>query len=998
MRIFRKNWKSATAILIFILCIACIMSVWAFQNEMQISNGLGVKQSEVVGGLSSDPATYRYRTAYTENGVPSDEGLEKLLVDEYAHCVTEEEEGAVLLKNDGGALPLGEDERKVTLFGHATVQPLYRARSGGAWTDGQANLVTYVDAMEDAGFTVNRTLVDAYAASTSYRGGKGGGTGSPDTAFLLGEEPASFYTDEIKNSFEESVAVIMLAREGGETRDLPVSDYEGKKHLELHDAEKDMLSLVKQYKDAGTFSKVILLLNTTNPLELGFLDEYGIDACMWIGGPGLRGFEGVANLLKGDANPSGRLIETYASNSLSSPAMVNFGDISYTNYDELTYADQAQFQGKLVVYAEGIYQGYKYYETRYEDVVLGRYGADDPVGSTDGEAWTYADEVIYPFGHGLSYSDFSQTLNDVTYDAASGEYVASVTVKNESGMPGKHVVHLYAQTPYGDYERANLVEKSAIQLAGFAKTGELVEGESETVEVRVDEYLLASYDYTNLKGYYLSGGDYYFAIGDNVHDALNNVLAAKAAAGVQVNAAAMTAPGDAAAARALPREEDKETFLTSRQTGNRVTNLFDDADINYWVEDAVTYLTRQNWKDTYPTSATTVAATEAMLKELDGYTYEKPDDAPGVDDFTLGKDAGIRFVDMYGVPYDDDEKWDAFLNQLTIDDMVRVLDDSFSTRGVVSVAKPEQKNNDGPDGAQQAYIYGDRRGATCYPVETVLSSSWNLDLAAKRGRFLGEDNLYSGATQMWSPAANLHRTPYSGRNYEYYSEDAVVNYYFLGTEVYEMQKMGINVAPKHLAANDQETNRYGVGTFMTEQTLREGPLKGFEAAFTIGGALGVMTTYSRIGCTYVGQSSAMQEDLLTGEWGFNGVIISDAVTGKAYQHPIEMQAAGNDMYCINVGADFFAAPKIKKAILDNDDGYLLGKLRETNKQFYYSFANSNLVNGLTHDSVVADVLPWWQGLIIAVIVLLSVCTAGCLTMSVLSYVFGKKEKEKEAQQ
>lgn len=993
MRIFEKNWKAAAAILIFILCIAIVMSVWAFQNEMQISNALGVKQSEVVGGLSDDPTTYRYKTAYTEDGIPSDEGLEKLLIDEYEHCVTEEESGAVLLRNENDALPLGEDEMKLTLFGHATVQPLYRARSGGAWTDGQENLLTYTDALKNAGFDINETLVEAYAKSPSYRGGKGGGTSSPETAFLLGEEPLSFYTDDITGSFEKSVAVVMLAREGGETRDLPVKDYEGKKHLELHDAERDMFSLVKRYKDDGTFTKVILLLNTTNPLELGFVEEYGVDAVMWIGGPGLRGFEGVANLLKGDANPSGRLIETYAANSLSAPAMANFGDISYTNYDELEYADQAQFEGKLVVYAEGIYQGYKYYETRYEDVVLGRYGASDPVGSTDGGAWTYADEVIYPFGHGLAYSDFSETLNGVKYDADKGEYIASVTVKNESGMPGRHVVHLYAQTPYGDHERGNLVEKSAVQLAGFAKTEELAEGESVTLDISVDEYLLASYDHNELKGYYLSGGDYYFATGENAHEALNNILALKKENGADVNESAMTRAGDADAARMLPREADTETFATSQVTGNRVTNLFDDADINYWVEGAVTYLTRQDWKNTYPTEATTVAATPEMLAELDGYTYEKPSDASSVSDFTMGKDAGIKFADMYGVPYDDDEKWDEFLDQLTLDDLVSVLDDMFGTRGVVSVVKPEQRNNDGPDGAQQSYMYGDRRGATCYPSESILSSSWDLELAAARGRFLGEDNLYSGATQMWSPGGNLHRAPYGGRNFEYYSEDPVVNYYFLGTEVAEMQKMGVNVAPKHLAANEQETNRYGVGTFMTEQTLREGPLKGFEAAFTIGGALGVMTTYSRIGCTYSGQSSALQEDLLTGEWGFDGVVISDAVTGKAYQHPVEMQAAGNDMYCINVGANYFAAPKIKKAILDNDDGYLLGKLRETNKQFYYAFANSNLVNGLTHESELKNVLPWWQGLVIAVLVLLGTVTAGCVTMSVISVALKKKKEE-----
>ena len=1048
MFIFKKQlWRGLTAILAFFLCVAGILGSWAFDNAMLINGGLGIETSKLIQLDDDNAQKIHFSSAYLSDSDlealykpvterTADEAtkltaaFDKLQADEFKHTVTEMEEGAVLLKNSGNALPLASTERKVTLFGHATVQPLYRPRSGGPDTDYSGNgalnpanlrpdLITYRGAMETAGFTINTMLFDAYNSSfldkTYLRSGKvigtgdgtGGGAGAFNTAYKLGERPASFYTTELKASWVSNfndVAIVMFAREGGEERDLPMNDHDGISNLALHQEEKDLLAMVK---NDTAFKKRIVLVNSPYAMELDWLEEYNIDACLWIGGTGLRGFDGVANVLTGKANPSGKLVNIYAANSLSSAAIPNAGNFQFTNSAAIRdfCKDTGDFVDRYVVRQEGIYTGYRYYETRYEDIVLGRYGANSAKGSTDGGAWNYAKEVTFPFGYGLSYTTFTQTLDSVV--VGDDTITAKVTVKNTGNVAGKNVVQLYAQTPYGEYERTNLVEKSAVQLAGFTKTGILAANATEQVTVTVDKYLLASYDAKGYEGYYLSSGDYYFAIGNDSHDALNNILKAKGASGM-VDQNGTASAGDTAKTYLWNLGIRDANKYSKSITGENVTNQFADADLNYWIPNSVKYLTRQDWNASYPATIS-VTATQAMIKQIDGYTYEKPADSKKVSDWSAGVSADevtIMFASLKDVPFDGaDSIWEKFLNQLTVDEMTSIMTDMFRSAAVNKIAKPAQVNHDGPDGVQANANLGNvsstnftqnpnMRRNTCYVNQVVLASTWNVELAKKRGEFIGEDCLYSKVSQLWSPGGNLHRTPFSGRNYEYYSECPVVSYLFAGVQVDAMTKKGVAVAIKHLASNDFETNRYGSSNFMTEQTFRELCLKGFESAYTIGKSLSVMTSYTRLGCTYVGASDAMQNQVMRKEWGFKGANITDGIAQKNYQHGIESLVGGSDMFCIDYagGSYTLAATQINNAIKNNDDGTLVGYLRNANKNFYYAFSRTNLINGLTANTVVETITPWWEYLVSGLLIGMSIITALSAVMLFISVFFVKDGK------
>ena len=1011
MKIFGKInlWKglAATFGAIFILLVV-LSATAAWPNAGMINSFLGVRTSKIVQkeGASQTDTAY-FKSDYGDVNNLTMEDYAKLLEDEYKHAVAEQEEGSVLLKNNSDALPLKSSERKVSLFGFASRYPFYKALSGGTWDNNSSKLLTYEQAMKDAGFTINQTLFDSYTTGTAFSGGRGGDPADfGNTSYALGEKASGHYTAAIKNTFSQfgDAAIVMFARVGGETRDLPKSETDnsngnlGNSHLALTPNERALMQLLKQEKDNGTFGKIIALINMGNAMELGWLDEFAVDAALWIGGPAQRGFEGVANILTGTANPSGRLVNIYAENSLSAPAVKNAGSQRFNNAAAVNSATKDAESATVysLVYQEGIYIGYRYYETRYEDMIMNRWGANNAVGSVDGEAWNYAKEVVFPFGYGLSYTSFTQTLNSVS---TTGDTVtANVTVKNTGSVKGKDVVQLYAQTPYGQYERENLVEKSAIQLAGFEKTKELAPGADQTLTVTVDKYLLASYDYKSLKGYYLSDGDYYFAIGNDSHDALNNVLKAKGASGM-VDQKGTAVAGDAAKAYkwTLASRDTGSYILTPSDADGKasrlqVTNRFDEANINYWIPGAVTYLTRQNWNGTFPTATTTITATEAMITAIDGYTYVKPVDAPAASSFTQGLQAGITFVDMRGVAYDD-PLWDDFLNQLTVKEMSLIMTDTGGTAEIPSIAKPQQINQDGPDGTK-GYILGEAKNGypICYSNQIILASSWNKELAKMRGYYMGEDALFSNVAQLWAPGINTHRTPFSGRNFEYYSEDPALSYLMGAVQVLEMEQKGINTSPKHFATNDQEAHRQGVSTFMNEQTVREIYFRAAEGAFTRGKASGTMTAYNRLGCTYFGQSIAAQQELLRGEWGMSGTIICDMTgSGENYQQSIEMLVAGNDQFCL-AGNDYRAG-LIEKAINSGEgDGYLLKKLRDTNKNFYYAMVNSNLINGLDSNSIVISVMPWWQVTLIALSVSLGVISLGCAAMFVLgTYVFKVKE-------
>lgn len=946
----------------------CMMS---YQGTINQALGLSTSKVENEGDANSEDTTY-FESEYGELNA---ENLQKLIADTYDESVTEQEEGSVLLKNENNALPLSSDETRITLFGHAAAQPLYKSNSAGSSGYKGEYCIDLYTAMTDAGFAVNDTLFDAYKNSSTSRSSGVASFGQEETEWALGEEDISFYTQELQDSWQDDyndAAVVILSREGGEGAEVQTKDPAGISQLALHQEEKDLLQMIK---DSGKFDKIIVLINSGNAMELNWLDDYGVDACLWIGLPGQRGFEGVANLLTGEANPSGHLTDTYAVNSLSAPAVVNgsFNNQNWTNLEDVL-ANTEDAEENLAWYsvqAEGIYIGYKYYETRYEDTILGQGNASSAKGSTTGKNWNYNEEVQYPFGYGLSYTTFEQKLDGVEIDG--DDIRVTVTVTNTGDKAGKSAVQVYAQTPYGDYEKENKIEKSAVQLLDFGKTGMLEPGASETLTIDCDKYLLASYDYTNTEGYIISEGDYYISVGNDAHDALNNILSAKGASGM------VAVTGDAASGSAdmtykWNEKFDDTTYRNSEYTGEEVTNQFADCDINYWQEGAVTYLSRNDWDATYPVSAVKLEATEEMIEVLNGIYYEKPDDAESVSDYTLGDNQNIPLATLIGKDYNDEE-WETYLNQFTLDELAALTADNFGTAEIASVGKPAVVVGDGPDGAGGTFDekkYGDGRDDTCFPCENILAATYNKDLLQRRGELMAEEAMYLGMAEVWMPGTNLHRTPFGGRNFEYYSEDAVMTYLCSVPEVQAMEAKGIHAGEKHMTGNDQENNRQGISIFFNEQAFREGSLRGSEGALTEGGGQAVMHAFNRLGMKWCSSSSALCTQVAENEWGFTGQQETDAVaTAEGYKaHFATSLAAGTNTYCL----DFSGASSraLVKEIQDNDDGYLLGKLRDSAHSYLYIIANSAVMNGYSTDSKVVSITPWWQPAMYAAIAVFAV--------------------------
>lgn len=693
---------------------------------------------------------------FTDDGVRSEEGLAKLVKAEQEYITQVSEDGSVLLKNDDGALPLAR-QAKVTLFGNAFDKPTYRGISNGS-NFSPARGITPLQAFE-SNFTVNRDVYDAYA---------NGNDGSDLTS--------------VEGTFAEygDAAIVMLTRQDGEGSDVDIASRE----LALNDNEKKMLQTAKD----GGFDKIIVLLNSGYPMEVDWVDEYNVDALLWIGYPGDTGFQGVSNILCGLANPSGRLVDTYATDSQSAPAMRNVGDMRFANDDSKSY----------LIYAEGIYVGYKYYETRYEDCVLGQGNANSEAGtyaSTSG--WNYAEEVSYPFGYGLSYTTFTQEFDGTPeYDAETDTFTVKVKVTNTGDVAGKSVVQVYAQTPYTQYDIENGVEKSAIQLAGFEKTGELApagqDGSSTTVTVTIDRYLIASYN-TNLQrdgsvtgGYILDAGNYYLSVGDDAHDALNNVLAAKGAENLtDHDGKAVSGNADKAWKYTLDKL-DTESYRYS-DTGEEVNNKFTGSelfasDYNEFVPDSITYLTRNNW-NTYPKTYSGLTVTDQMAKVHNGQFLDdikaELDEIPEKSDFVNGEydeNNIIKFYEMYGVDFDD-PKWDTFINQLTLDQLAQYVCENFGVRALSKFGLPRIYDQDGPDGVKGQYLdsseYG---GAALFNNVGLLSCTFDKELYRLRGYYTGEDCIYLGVSQYWGMGFNNHRTPYGGRNFEYCSEDSIIAY------------------------------------------------------------------------------------------------------------------------------------------------------------------------------------------------------------------------------
>ncbi len=954
----KHRWK-IIAISVTILLMALI-----FLTLTVINKTFDSKTSKIMPVKNKQIDNQYYKSDY---GELNDENLQLLIEDTHTQTIQEATEGSVLLKNDNKSLPLANDERNVTLFGHATAEPLFRNNSAGSVASVSEEGIDLYEALEKEGFRVNEKLYNAYKESPTDRSMVQNFQTGEILEYSFGEEDISFYTPELQQSWENDyndVAIVMLAREGGEGNELYMEDSQGINQLALHQEEKDLLNMIKK---SSKFEKTIVLLNSGNAMEVSWLEEYGVDACLWIGCPGEKGFIGVVDLLTGKANPSGHLTDTYAVNSMSAPATVNnsYNNQTWSNLDYVkANTTDVDTQGLYyAVQAEGIYIGYKYYETRYEDSVLNRYGANSNVGSTTVGNWDYNSEVSYPFGFGLSYTEFEQKLDNVEIN--EDEILVTVTVTNKGDVAGKSVIQVYAQTPYGEYEKNNNVEKSAIQLLNFEKTDILQPNESETITISCDPYLLASYDYVKEKGYIVSEGDYYISIGDNAHDGLNNVLAAKNATGM-TDVYGDTTTGDASKTFKWYEEFDNKKYKTTDDTGVIVTNKFEDSDINYWKEGSVTYLTRQDWENTMPTQPVKVEVDEEMMWWLNGDYYVKPDNTQETFDFIQGEDYGLKLVDMMGVDYND-SIWEDFISQLTIKEMGELVADYYGTGEITSIGKPEALAGDGPDGiggivdnfSTSGYSTG--VATNCYTAEIVLASTFNKELMASRGELMGEEALFLGLVENWGPGVNLHRTPFGGRNFEYYSEDANMNYLCAITVVEAFQSNGVSAGVKHVAGNDQENNREGVACFFNEQAFREGALRGAEGAIRVANANSIMSAYNRLGLVSTFSSYALNTEVIRNEWGFKGHIETDAVLSdiEGYKsNYTTFLVSGTDSFCLDYDGESTKA--ILKEINLNGDKYLQSHLRRASKNILYVVANSNVMNGYDKTVEIVSVTPKWQ--------------------------------------
>lgn len=1009
-------WRGLAGLLLALTMLAIFTTAVLFQYASIINQTFNIQTSvweKVEYPEGEEPDTTYHKSTFGEINA---ENLTKLENAAYEQTENEAREGSVLLKNEKvgeePALPLAADERKVTLFGHAASDPLYRTSAActRVTTNNPELVVDLRRALTDAGFEINEELYDAYAS--------GSATSMLGYSFNA-EEPIDFYrSHESSYAGYNDVAIVMLSRSAGEGTDMRVdqskmnnidtpgfTSEEEKNSLALQKREREML----EYVASLGFGKTIVLINTNYMMELDWLNDpaYGVDACLFIGTPGLTGLNGVVDLLTGDAVPSGRLVDTFAASSLSSPAIVNAcgNTPQWANAD--TYRDSgivtdyAQQTAYVTVQQENIYVGYKYYETRYADAVTGDTGARSSVGSMDGQAWDYAKEMVYPFGYGLSYTTFSQTIESVTANE-DNTYTVRVRVENTGNVPAKDVVQVYVNTPYGEYEKQRNIEKSAILFVGFEKTGVVEPGAANavTVDVVVEEYLFASYDYTDTKGYVLTEGDYTFAVGRDAHDALNNVLGNHVHASGLVDQDGNAVTADADTTYTWHMDLDTTTYMYGEGEADeriRVTNRFDKMDINYWEGNDVTYLTRSDWQNTFPTEpAEAHLLGEEMETLLQGDFYRKADDAPstsiyaqGVRNNWQGVDNELPFVSMRNVAYDNDEVWESFIDQFSLDDLVLMTGNYFGNNAIGDpVNLPEKGGGDGCQGVgDEAYDTSLTGGKVLWPClyTSLLACTYNKEIMEERGTLMANQALFLDQTVIWTGGGNLHRTPYGGRNAEYYSEDANLCYMVGSIELPAMERLGILGGIKHFAANDQESNREGVSTFYTEQAFREGALRGFEGAIRKGKVNAVMQAFNRQGVVYSSSCYELNVTVLREEWGFKGEAITDASSGitTGYKsHYTTSMANGTDIYCLD--GESVGGGIIAKYIKDNDDGYLLGWLRTAARHTAYALSRSAAVNGLDDNTVIRDVIPVWQIMTVVGTCVVGVLAAGAIVLCVLS--------------
>lgn len=923
-------------------------------------------------------------------------------------AIREGEEGTVVMKNDNGVLPL-KANTNVALFGLAAYN-VYGPKGGNA------DAASLADALAGAGLNVNETLKDYYMTNiinmhTEMRANRWTGKEVPTTVYdhmyvsapgdwttyqIAEVPPAEFEALGVPANWKEAIAkdsigICVFARGAGEGNTYKpgsalnyAGEATGEDPLKL---SADELAVVEAAKE--TCSKVIVLLNTGNNMMIADIAEGGsheVDGICYIGCPNDYQTIGIANVLTGKVNATGALASAFVRDHQSIPAVQNVGGDYFADYEIVCRNDDPRYPGKeignigtgsfggadtynggmYIVEAEGIYVGYKYYETRYFDAVMGQGNANSAAGATQGSAWNYGDEMLYTFGHGLSYLDYTQTIKSVTVDrSVNGNITAVVEVKNNSNQDGKFLTQLYVQQPYTDYDRTNLVEKSAVMFLNSAKV-DVAAGKSKEVTITIPTKYLASYDANNAKTYILDAGDYYFTAAAGAHEAVNNILAAQG----KTVADGMDAAGSKAVVSWKLDQLDNTTFAIANNT--TVTNVADDADLNYWLPGTVTYLTRQDW-NTFPINYNKLnlkiadsPKKDQWIAEMRGETYTISDTGAAAEavpgpKFTASE-IGAEQLNNINDPY-----WDKLVHAITIDEAVgAVIHGGSRSDTLTNIDNPVVIQNEGPTGISAGYT--DEATGKTYKFnvnsQTLLGCSFNPELAYQWGLVEGNSCLWVERYDLWGSGLTLNRTPYNGRNYEYIAEDPMLTN-VIGREVIQgCSDKGIINGPKHMGFNDQEHNRAGISAYMTEQKFRETDLRGFEGALSDAFGMGVMIAFNRIGATNAAHHVGMIQKIVRGEWGFKGLISTDMMNNYLYFNAESMVMAGitqvadfaADNSHINLGEGGVDAvwPHISLETVSKDSN-LVEQARENLKYQLYIFANSAILNISTQ-----RVNTWWD--------------------------------------
>lgn len=855
-------------------------------------------------------------------------------------CEDIADEGIVLLDNDG-TLPMAKNS-KLNVFGWASTNPCYGGTGSGALSDAYPT-VTLLEGLTNAGFELNTELSDFY---TSYRADRPV-VGMFSQDWTLPEPEAAQYTDEMMNNAKafSDTAMVVITRVGGEGADLPTdvsqvtydaghsyNDFEpGNHYLQLSKTEKDMIDLV-----CKNFDKVVVVYNGANAMELGWVKDYSqIKSVVWCAGTGQSGFNALGSILCGDVNPSGRTIDTFVYDLTQTPTANNFGNFNYTNMDEFkANSFGADTIPAFVNYVEGIYVGYKFYETAAAEGLI-----------------DYDKTVVYPFGRGLSYTTFTQTLNSVT--EADGTITVDVTVTNTGSASGKEVVEVYYNPPYTN----GGIEKASANLIGFAKTSELAPGASENVTVTFKAEDMASYDTYGKGCYVLEKGDYVISINADSHTVLDSKV--------------YNVASDIVYDASNKRESDVEV----------ADNKFDFAEGN------VTYLSRADGFANYA-EATAAPADFELPAQAKATFYNNsnwnPEDFNNADDVapTTGAKNGLKLKDMVGVDYND-AQWDAFLDQLTVSDMDSLIAlGGFQSVAVSSIGKVQAIDCDGPASINNNFT---KQGSIGFPSAVMIAATWNTDLAHDFGTSIGKMADDMNVSGWYAPAMNIHRSAFAGRNFEYYSEDGVLSGAMAANAIMGSQEQGVYAFMKHFALNDQETNRTSMlCTWSTEQAIREIYLKPFEKCIKDADCHAVMSAFNYIGTTYAGSCPELLIDVLRGEWGFVGMVLTDYYGVYGYQDADRLIRNGGDFCLVNYDTE-------TNHLTDTTSATALVSARQACKNILYTVANSRAY----YEENLNPGMPGWEKLMIGVDVVLFAGLAA-VELLVVKKGYAKRKEEEQA--